>query len=261
MDKVPVLDDAPCPRGSVGAEASRPSRNLRFLCELARDSRFALNNSASKERALVPELLRHVSFRLFSLFAGASHFLWLCGCGETSPSFEEVEPADVFKTASYGEQGVGARFRPAASRLFESVAEDALVGTFHDAGSNRQSMLPIEVALHSVRVGLAGANADRDSFGPAPEWPSLGRAACRSQSSETAHGLTHAEPPQSRLQPSNTEPGRNAKTQNQLQPKKMGCTRCRTSCPPASPAGRSPASQSSHAIWRCFCGDPQPLEK
>ena len=27
-------------------------------------------------------------------------------------------------------------------------------------------MLPVEVALHSVRVGLAGANAGRDSFGP-----------------------------------------------------------------------------------------------
>ena len=96
---------------------------------------------------------------------GASHFLWLCGCGATSSSFEEVGPADVFEAASYGEQGVGARFRPAASRRFESVAEDVLAGTFHDAGSNRQSMLPIEVALHSVRVGLVGANAGRDNFG------------------------------------------------------------------------------------------------
>ena len=71
---------------------------------------------------------------------GASHFLWLCGCGATSPSFEEVGPADVFEAASYGEQGVGARFRPAASRRFESVAEDVLAGAFHDAGSDRQSM-------------------------------------------------------------------------------------------------------------------------
>ena len=98
---------------------------------------------------------------------GASHFLWLCGCGATSSSFEEVGPTDVFEAASYGEQGVGARFQPAASRRFESVAEDVLACAFHDAGSDRQSMLPIEIALHSVRVGLAGANAGRDSFGPA----------------------------------------------------------------------------------------------
>ena len=119
-------------------------------------------------------------------------------------------------------------FRPAASRLFESVAEDMLAGTFHDAGSNLQSMLPIEVALHSVRVGLAGANAGRDSFGPVAVRLRNGRRLSGPpvvrESSETAPGSTHAEPPQSRLQPSNTEPGRNAKTQNQLQPKKMGCT-------------------------------------
>ena len=103
-----------------------------------------------------------------------------------------------------------------------------LAGAFRDAGSDRQSMLPIEVALRSVRVGLAGANAGRDSFGPAAVRLRIGRRlsgppAVR-KSSETALGSTHAEPPQSRLQPSNTEPGRNAKTQNRLKPKKMGCT-------------------------------------
>ena len=34
----------------------------------------------------------------------------------------------------------------------------------------------------------------------------------------------HAEPARPRLQPSNTERRRNAKTQNQIKPKKMGCT-------------------------------------
>ena len=147
----------------------------------------------------------------------------------TSPSFEEVGPADVFEAASYGERGVGARFRPAASRRFESVAEDVLAGAFHDAGSSRQSMLPVEVALHSVRVGLAVANAGRNSFGPVAmrlrNGHRLSGPPAVRESSETALGSTHAEPPQSRLQPSNTESGRNAKTQNRLKPKKMGCTR------------------------------------
>ena len=98
---------------------------------------------------------------------GVSHFLWLCGCGAISPPFEEVGPAHVFEAAPYGEQGVGARFRSAASRLFESVADDLLAGAFHDAESDRQSARPIEVALHSVRVGFVGADAGRNGFGPA----------------------------------------------------------------------------------------------
>ena len=159
---------------------------------------------------------------------GASHFLWLWGCGATNSSFEEVGPADVFEAASYGEQGVGARFRQAASRLFESVAEDVLACTFYNAGSNRQLMLPTEAALHLVRVGLAGANAGRDSFGPAAvrlqNGDHMNGPPAVRRSSETAPGSTHAEPPQSRLQPSNTEPEQNAKTQNQIKPKKMGCT-------------------------------------
>ena len=149
---------------------------------------------------------------------GASHFLWLCGCGVTSPSFEEVRPADVFEAASDGEQGVGARFRLAASRRFESVAKDVLPDAFRNAGSDRQSVLPIEVALLSVRIGPAGANAGRDSLGSAAvrlrNGHRLSGPPVVPESSETAPGSTHAEPPQSRLQPSNTEPGRNAKTQN-----------------------------------------------
>ena len=98
-------------------------------------------------------------------FLGASHFLWLRGCGATSFPLEEVGPAHVFEAASYGEQGVGADFRPMASRLFESVADDLLAGAFHDAGSDRQSAHPIEV-VHSVGVGLVVADAGRYGFGP-----------------------------------------------------------------------------------------------
>ncbi len=52
---------------------------------------------------------------------GAVHFLWLGGCGAASPPIEEVGPTHVFEAASDGGHGVGARFRPAASRLFEPV--------------------------------------------------------------------------------------------------------------------------------------------
>ena len=75
-------------------------------------------------------------------------------------------PAHVFDAAFDGEQGVGARFRPAASRPFESAADDLLAGTFHDAGTDRQSALAVEVVAHSVRVGLAVADEGRDGFGP-----------------------------------------------------------------------------------------------
>ena len=97
------------------------------------------------------------------------------GYGATSPPLEEVGPPHVFEAASDGEQGVGARFRPAASRLFESVADDVLAGAFHDAGTDRQSARPIEIATHSVRVGLAVADEGRDGFGPVavPERRSL----------------------------------------------------------------------------------------
>ena len=100
------------------------------------------------------------------LGSGAFHFLWLRGCGVTSPPLEEVGPSHVFEAASYGEQGVGARFRPAASRLFESAADDVLASAFHDDGSDRQSARPIEVATYPVRVGFVVADAGRGSFGP-----------------------------------------------------------------------------------------------
>ena len=99
------------------------------------------------------------------LIGGCIPFSLVMRLRRDKPFIRAFGPAYVFEAASYGKQGVGARFRPAASRLFESVAEDVLAGTFHDAGSDRQSMLPIEAALHSVRVGLACANAGRDGFG------------------------------------------------------------------------------------------------
>ena len=49
---------------------------------------------------------------------------------------------------------------------FQPVPDDAIAGAFHDAGSDRQSARPAEVAAHSVPVGLAGADAVRDGFGP-----------------------------------------------------------------------------------------------
>ena len=69
----------------------------------------------------------------------AVHIFWSSGCDAASPPFEEVGPAHVFEAAFDGEQGVGARFRPAASRPFESAADDLLAGAFHDAGTDRQS--------------------------------------------------------------------------------------------------------------------------
>ena len=44
---------------------------------------------------------------------------------------EELEPTYVFEAVSDGEQGIGARFRPAAPRLFESVADDVLADAFY----------------------------------------------------------------------------------------------------------------------------------
>ena len=74
---------------------------------------------------------------------------------------EEVGPAHVFEAASDGEHGVGARFRPAASRLLDPVPDDAIAGTFHEAGSDRQAALPAEVAAHPVPVRPIGADAGR----------------------------------------------------------------------------------------------------
>ena len=46
---------------------------------------------------------------------------WSDGCAVTSPPIEKAGPTHVCEAASGDERGVGTRFRPAASRLFESV--------------------------------------------------------------------------------------------------------------------------------------------
>ena len=46
------------------------------------------------------------------------------------PPIDDFGPAVVFEAASGGEQGVGTRFRPASSRLFEPVPDDALADAF-----------------------------------------------------------------------------------------------------------------------------------
>ena len=59
------------------------------------------------------------------------------------------------------------RWRPlstSGTRFFEPVPDDVLVGAFPDAGSDRQSAVSAELTAHSVSVGLAVADADRDVF-------------------------------------------------------------------------------------------------
>ena len=56
---------------------------------------------------------RHPMFREACL-PGCVSFFWSDGCGATGPPVEEVGPSVVFDAAFGGEQGVGARFRPAA---------------------------------------------------------------------------------------------------------------------------------------------------
>ena len=53
-----------------------------------------------------------------------------------------------------------------ASGPLESAADELIVGAFRDAGSDRQSELPLEVVAHSVRVGLVVVAAGGDGFGP-----------------------------------------------------------------------------------------------
>ena len=60
---------------------------------------------------------RNIMVEIQKFDQGASHFLWLSGCGATSPPFEEVKPTPVFEAAFDGEQGVGFGFRLAASCL------------------------------------------------------------------------------------------------------------------------------------------------
>ena len=47
------------------------------------------------------------------------------------PPIDDFGLAVDFEAASDGEHGVGARFRPVAPRLVESVSDDALLGNFH----------------------------------------------------------------------------------------------------------------------------------
>lgn len=51
-------------------------------------------------------------------------------------------------------------------RTFEPAADDVLASAFHDARSDWQSALPVEVAANSVRVDLVVTDADHDVFGP-----------------------------------------------------------------------------------------------
>ena len=94
---------------------------------------------------------------------------FLLGGGTTSPLIDEVGQAQVFEAASDSEQGVGTRFRPAASRLFEPaqpVPNFVLTGALDNARVNRQSTLPAKVVAHLVCVDLAAADVGRDGFGP-----------------------------------------------------------------------------------------------
>ena len=60
-------------------------------------------------------------------FAGGVIYIFgSSGCTAVSSPFEEVGPAPVFKAAFDGEQGVGSCFRPVASGLLESAADDLL---------------------------------------------------------------------------------------------------------------------------------------
>ena len=61
---------------------------------------------------------------------GASQVFWSGSRGAAIPPIDDFGPAVVFEAAFDGEQGVGARFRPAAPRLFEPVSDDALAGAF-----------------------------------------------------------------------------------------------------------------------------------
>ena len=67
------------------------------------------------------------------------------------PAIDDCEPMVVFDAAFDGEQGVHFGFRPAAC-LFESAADDLLADAFHDAGSDRQSALPVKIMSHSVHA-------------------------------------------------------------------------------------------------------------
>ena len=46
----------------------------------------------------------------------------------------------------------------------EPAPDDLLTGAFHDAGSDRQSALPKEIAPHSISVGFEAADAGRNGL-------------------------------------------------------------------------------------------------
>ena len=53
---------------------------------------------------------------------GVVHIFGSSGCNAASPPIEEVGPTPVFEAAFDGEQGLGARLRPAASRWRNSAS-------------------------------------------------------------------------------------------------------------------------------------------
>ena len=61
---------------------------------------------------------------------GCIPIFWSGSCGAAIPPIDDFGPAVVFEAAFDGEQGVGARFRLAASRLFEPVPDDAFADAF-----------------------------------------------------------------------------------------------------------------------------------
>ena len=61
-----------------------------------------------------PVALRSDSAMVQPPSMSASHVLWSCGCGATSPPFEEVGPTVVLQGAFDGKQAVGLSLRPAA---------------------------------------------------------------------------------------------------------------------------------------------------
>ena len=66
---------------------------------------------------------------------GASHFL-VRRRRRGQRLGQESRATGVFKAVG-GEQGVGARARPVAPCLFESIPDDALAGAFHNAEPDR----------------------------------------------------------------------------------------------------------------------------
>ena len=79
---------------------------------------------------------------------------------------ERVRLAAIFRLACGERSALAPAFDQWCPRSFEPTPDDAIAGAFHEAGSDRQAALPAGVIAHSVPVGLAGADAVRDGFGP-----------------------------------------------------------------------------------------------